>query len=596
MSKFLRIVRYALPYRFRMLVGLLCVCAVALSGLIMPIVIKFVLDDVLIKPMVTVRMLGFTITRSSHEWLIMLFFGIVALYIFRGALSYGTSYLMSWIGQRVLFDIRNNVFSKLQELPMRFYEMRGPGQIFSRITGDVDQMGSMVTGQSIDLFTQMVMLVFIVAILLTAHWKLGLLALSVLPLYALNYKLFIKAIRSFYRALRGRWSQIYGEIYESIAGAKVVKAFSQEKHQERTFFKGMRETYGYSIQLTRISTAMSSISQFISSMGTALILLYGGLLVLNREVTPGTLVQFYSYLGMLYSPIVSLITMNETLQRTFISADRVFDILDAKSTVQESPRAYPMPPIEGHVVLDEVHFSYDPEKQVLHDINLQAEPGQIVALVGPSGSGKTTVANLIPRFYDPTKGRVMIDGHDLRDVTLKSLRAQMGMVLQESFLFSGTIRDNLRYGNPSATDQQIVEAAIAANAHKFIVEEMSEGYDSEVGDRGMRLSGGQRQRISIARAILRDPRVLILDEATSSLDSEAEGLIQEALERLMQGRTTFVIAHRLSTIMKSDLIVVVEEGKVVEQGNHHDLVAMDGLYARLYRKQFKLDEVELWTS
>jgi subfamily B ATP-binding cassette protein MsbA len=344
------------------------------------------------------------------------------------------------------------------------------------------------------------------------------------------------------------------------------------------------------VRLARVGTLMGSLAGLVSAAGTAVILWYGGSEVIRGRLTLQQLIVFNSYLGFLYWPIVALSTTSQVIQRALISADRVFDILDARSTVQEAPDAVPLPTVKGHVVFDHVSFSYEPEKQILTDINVEVQPGMVVALVGPSGSGKTTVANLIPRFYDPTEGSITIDGHDLRKVTLKSLRNQIGIVLQETFLFSGTIKDNLRYGRMDATDKEVVEAAMMANAHDFIVEELPEGYETEVGERGLRLSGGQKQRIAIARAILRDPRILILDEATSSLDSEAEAQIQEALERLMRTRTTFVIAHRLSTVMAADVIMVLEEGKLIEKGTHDELVALNGLYGRLYRKQFKIDE------
>jgi len=572
--------------------GLLCVAVVAMTHVLMPLITRFVLDDIINshgRP-VRLNLVGIALTLHPLAMLNLIFVLILALYTIQGAVSFVRTYLMSWVGQRVLFDIRNALFQRLQELPMQFYQRRGTGHIMARITGDVDAMGGMITSSSIDLLTNTLTILVIVGILLRWHWKLAVISFVVLPLFAVNYHLFIRYIRAIWVRLRDKWSELYGELHESIAGAQVVKAFSQERYEKRMFFRSMRETYAHTVDLARTGTLMGAISQLLAALGTAVILWYGGAEAVRGHLTVGQLVGFMGYLGMLYSPVVTLSTSNEMIQRGLISAERVFDILDARSSVKEDPDAKPLPPVEGRVVFDRVSFGYEPEKLVLDDISVAVQPGMVVALVGPSGSGKTTFANLVPRFYDPTSGRVLIDGRDIRHVTLRSLRSQIGIVLQETFLFSGTIKDNLRYGRMEATDEEIVQAAIMANAHDFIVKELPEGYDSEVGERGLRLSGGQKQRIAIARAILRDPRILILDEATSSLDSEAEALIQQALERLMRTRTTFVIAHRLSTVMKADLILVLREGRLIEQGTHDELVAANGLYGRLYRKQFKLDE------
>ncbi len=371
----------------------------------------------------------------------------------------------------------------------------------------------------------------------------------------------------------------------------MVKAFSRERRETKKLIRELREYLGLNVRLGRTSSLMHIIAGLLTGGGTILLLWFGGRDILARRMTPGDLIAFIGYLGMLYSPILMLLRVSDVITQVMAAIDRIFITFDTAPDVAEKKDAIALPPIEGRVEFQDVSFAYQVDEIVLKDISFVAEPGKVVALVGPSGGGKTTLVNLIPRFYDPTSGRILIDGYDLRDVRLNSLRAQIGMVLQETFLFAGSIKDNIRYGKPDATDDEVVEAAIAANAHEFIVE-FPDGYETELGERGVRLSGGQRQRIAIARAILPNPRILILDEATSSLDSESEALIQEALDELMKRRTTFVIAHRLSTVMNADEILVIEEGRITERGTHSELESAGGTYARLCEVQFRRAEEE----
>ena len=436
------------------------------------------------------------------------------------------------------------------------------------------------------------MLVF----MLKWNWKLTLFSLMVFPLIIGNYYFFIKRLRPLWRQWRHQWADISTGLYEAVAGAKVVKAFHRERYHERQLFHNMRQTLQWQLQITQNQTAMGRISLFFRGIGRAAVLCYGGHLVVQGEFTVGAMVAFYQFMERLQGPIMNLININTTIQEAVVSAERVFGLLDSEPTVEESSDAIELPAVHGHVKFEDVSFSYEPENPVLYNITFEAKPGMMIALVGPSGCGKSTVANLIGRFYDPTDGAILLDEYDIREVSLKSLRNQMGIVLQDNFLFQGSVVENIRFGRLNASDEEVVQAALAANAHQFVVEQLPEGYETEVGERGMRLSGGQKQRIAIARTILRDPRILILDEATSALDTESESQIQEALDRLMKGKTSFVIAHRLSTILKADMIVVMDEGKIVETGTHEQLVETGGMYADMYNKQFKIKQetVDSW--
>ncbi len=666
MKQFFRLFKYAKPYLPKLILGFFLVVLVGQSPLFMPLVQKFVIDDVITpanKPIASVDLAfqvdldrhmkipnalrqqldaqaislssstvvsiekrgqkwrltdtetGQKYRISQHEgelkiyvatithsllgrefkytpvgWLIVILFTIIIYYAIFGLLSYICTYVMTWVSQRILFDLRNQVFSHLQTLSMRFYDVQGTGQILSRVREDVASLRTLTTDTSISIITDAV--TFLAMLIFMLHWnlKLTLFSLMVFPLIVGNYFFFIKRLRPLWHQLRHKWADISTGMYEAVAGAKVVKAFHRERYHERQLFHNMRETFDWRIKITANQTAMSRISLFFRAIGRAAVLCFGGYLVVQGEFTLGAMIAFYLFMERLQKPIMNLININTTIQEAMVSAERVFGLLDSEPTVEESPDAIDLPRIRGHVKFEDVSFSYEPENLVLHNITLEAKPGMMVALVGPSGCGKSTVANLISRFYDPTDGTISVDEHDLRDVSLKSLRSQMGIVLQDNFLFAGSIAENIQFGKLGATDEEVVGAALAANAHEFIVDQLPEGYETEVGERGMRLSGGQKQRIAIARTILRDPRILILDEATSALDTESEAQIQQALDRLMKRRTSFVIAHRLSTILSADMIVAMKDGKIVEVGTHEQLLDAGGMYADMYEKQFKTTE------
>ena len=541
----------------------------------------------------THTVLGYDFHYTLINWLVVILFVIVVYYAIFGVLSYLCTYVMTWVSQRVLFDLRNKVFSHLQSLSMGFYESQGTGQIISRVREDVASLRNLATETTIRIVTDAVTFILMLGLMLYWNWKLTLFSLLIFPLIIGNYHLFLQRLRPMWRQWRHKWADIGTGMYEAVAGAKVVKAFHRERYHERQLFHNMRETLESRIKIMATQTAMGRVALFFRSIGRAAVLCYGGYLVIQGDFTIGAMIAFYQFMERLQEPIMNLIRVNTQIQEAMVSAERVFGLLDSEPTVEEAPDAITLPHIRGHVKFDNVSFHYEPENPVLHNISLEAKPGMMVALVGPSGCGKTTIANLISRFYDPVEGNIFVDEHNLRDVSIKSLRNQMGIVLQDNFLFAGSITENIRFGKLGATDEEVVQAALAANAHQFIVDQLPEGYETEVGERGMRLSGGQKQRIAIARTILRDPRILILDEATSNLDTESEAQIQEALDRLMQSRTSFVIAHRLSTIMNADMIVAMKEGKIVEVGTHEQLLEADGMYADMYSKQFKkVDSVD----
>lgn len=584
MNNFVRFMRELRAYwRTMALIGALTLCTAALS-LPMPFVVQYLTDHLSQKAFqrhVTVNLLGV--------------FLVVACVAAASALfGYFLTLSITYLGQRFKYDMRRKLYSHMQTLSLGFFEKSQTGKLMSNITNDVSTLDQLIGGGFVTVVQDCVTLLAVMVIIFFKSWKLSLVALAVYPIYILNYLMFIGRIKRTSHEAREQRDVMYGDLQEKLAGVQVVKSYAKERSEVRQFVGETRSLLGLNVNLSAMSTALWTIAEFIGAIGTALTLWYGGRLVLMGEITAGSLMAFYGFIGgYLYGPTLRLIQINDQIARTNAALWRIFRTLDTKPNVVDRPAAAALPPIRGDVHYDSVWFEYEPGVPVIKGVDLRVEAGQMVAFVGQSGSGKTTLVNLLQRHYDVTGGRILVDGHDVRDIELKSLRRQVGVVIQETFLFNTTIRENIRYGRLDANDGDIEEAARAANiAH--VISAMPGGYDTRIGEDGVKLSGGEKQRIAIARALLSDPRILILDEATSALDSETESLIQDALDRLMAGRTSFVVAHRLSTIVKADKIVVMEKGVIQEMGSHVELLAAGGIYAGLYNQQFRaaLEEPE----
>lgn len=521
----------------------------------------------------------------------------LALALVSPGVGLATFYYLTLLGQRLLFDIRHTLYRHLQRLSLRYYQTRQTGRIISRVLYDVDTLQSLVTSGVNQLIVDVVRLLGGLGFIFYINWKLAIIATGTLPLYVLVYELMHRKIRWASLDVRDKWSEISGNVHEKIAGAWVVKAFTTERPETRKFVQDAREFLRFNIRQGMLGNLMGTMAGMITGFCTLAIWFVGGLSVAHGRLGVGDISGFLYYAGLLWGPAVRITGVNQMIQNAMASIDRIFETLDTLPDVREREDAISLDGMRGEVEFHNVFFGYEPDQLVLKNVSLVAQPGAVTALVGPSGGGKTTLINLIPRFYDPVSGSIRVDGIDVRDLRLSSLRQEIAIVLQDTYLFSGTIKENIRYGRPNATDDEVVEAAKMANAHDFIMEQKY-GYDTEIGERGARLSGGQKQRIGIARAVLRNPKILILDEATSMLDSEAESEIRGAISKLMQGRTTFVIAHRLSTVMNADQILVIDDGEIAERGTHQELAQAGGRYARLCAIQFQAakDLPALWAE
>lgn len=539
----------------------------------------------MIPPEATRYVIDNLIPTANIRLTIALAIGLIMLYLARYGLLYVSRYAVALAAQELVYQLAQRLFENVERLSLRFYERNGTGDIISRTTSDVGVIQQALTGGTVNGIVGLVNMVAYAIIMLVLDWKLAILVFATLPMMAIASYVTSEMLRERYMTVRQTMSTVNGVLAENITGVRVAKAFAQEGASTERFQSRNRENLDANMATASVQAISTPVIQMISTLGMVLVMWFGAAWTMSGAMSLGTLVAFASYIVAFYQPVADLIQVNNTLQQALAAAERIFQFLDERPEVIEKPGAYDLVNPTGHVRYEHVWFAYEENKPVLKDVCIDAKPGQIIALVGHTGSGKTTTINLLPRFYDPNQGRILIDGHDIRDLTLRSLRENIAVVLQETFLFAGTIRDNIAYGRLGASEEEIVAAAKEAYAHDFIVR-LPGGYSWQVGEGGAMLSRGQRQRISLARAILRDPRILILDEATSDVDTETEMYIQRALDRVMRGRTVFVIAHRLSTIRNADQILVLDHGVIVERGTHAELLARGGYYRELYEIQF----------
>lgn len=595
MQVFLRLLHYIKGYRGRVAAGIAATIVIIGLDSVQPLVMRYVIDDVLTNYWSGKTFIGgdFGESRVAEDLTLILWLtgALFGLYVVRAVLNVAGDYLLQATGQDILFDLRTEVYDHLQKLSLRFYNSRSTGEIMSRVTSDVESLQNTATDTVQRILVDVSTLIILGGLLFTLDWRLAAFTLAPMVVYGAMIVAYNRKIRPLYTLVRERLADISAILQDNITGIRVIKCFAREDHELERFIDYCRRFLSTNIRIIRARVAFFPLTRLVISLGPLAIIYFGGSQVLRGTLTIGTLVAFQSYLWRFYRPVGSLTRINDRIIRATASARRVFELLDTSPDISDRPDAVAPGRIDGQVELDGVTFGYDNGPHVLKNVTIEARPGQLVGLVGPSGAGKSTIINLICRFYDPDEGVVRVDGTDVRTLQLREMRKQIGLVLQDPFLFNGTIRENIAYGRLDAGPDEIIEAAVAANAHDFICS-FRDGYDTRIGERGVRLSGGEKQRLSIARAILNDPRILILDEATSSVDTETEVLIQNALNRLLEGRTTFAIAHRLSTVRRADRLYVVDRGEIIETGTHGELLAAGGLYAHLCDIQFALEDTD----
>nr|WP_295971341.1 ABC transporter ATP-binding protein [uncultured Bacillus sp.] len=582
MDSIKRYLHFVKPYRVQIFATIIIGIIKFAIPLLLPLLLKYVVDDIIGNHVL-----------SKEEKVNELFFIIAIMFVIfvvlRPPIEYYRQYFAQWTSSKILYDIRDQLYTHIQKLSFKYYSNTKTGEVISRVINDVEQTKTFVVTGLMNVWLDLTTVLIAIGIMFTMDIKLTVISIILLPLYIFSVKYFFSRLRSLTRKRSQALAEVQSYLHERVQGMPVIKSFAIEDVEQKNFAQQNRNFLNKAIEHTRWNAKSFAVVNTVTDIAPLLVIGYAGYLVINDALSVGAMVAFTGYIERLYAPLRRLVNSSTSLTQSFASMDRVFELMDEKYDIQDAPDSIECESVEGHIVFDHVDFSYDDQNgDVLKNITLDIKRGETIAFVGMSGGGKSSLVSLIPRFYDVTGGRILLDGTDVRDFKVRSLRDKIGMVLQDTILFSDSVRANILLGKPDATAKEVIEAAKAANAHDFITS-LPEGYDTKVGERGVKLSGGQKQRIAIARVFLKNPPILILDEATSALDLESEHLIQETLERLAKDRTTFIVAHRLSTITHADRIILIEHGEVVEAGSHAELMDKKGSYYKLFQVQ-QLDQ------